>query len=943
MRRLHWLGIALLSAVGLLPYATGCGAGDEDKNQEDAEEEDEGELPGPSRGSAVTLSADDRVAVQVNRDSGTLSVYSLSYKKNGYSKDGKESFLPTITKTTEVDLGGGKDSEPWQVIVSPGGTKAYVVLRKTQEVVRVRGLRSNWPQVDGRVKVGSEPTGIAMTPSGRRLFVSNWVDGTLSEVDASRYWMKVKSTIDLNAALANTKLLGDVYPRPALAHPRSVAVTSNLDNKDDDESVLITEYFGQRTAPLAQDGSNADTSMQGIVYKFNLWDRSVQIIPLKPLADIGFKDVANGTAGCFPNQLQSVTIAGPYAYVSSVCASPKGPLGVFTGPANKACAADAECPGSVAGSCNLTTKKCATNCAADAECGANGGKCVANVCQANVAGVKTTSAPVVSVIDIAKGVELTEATASLNQKFDALYTQKGQADDGTRRFPHMPADIGFVPKPIFKDGHGRPIDETPGGSAYVVANAADTVFKVQYDFGGGSYGSKVVDVGSGDKGAFIDLNPAGIAPEASGKNPVGIAIGYTGRHFALVANDVSRNLTVLDLREQAIAKDGDKHVVLNSTALPEKNSKEDHALKGKRFFNTAMGRWSLKGQGWGACQTCHTDGLSDNVSWFFARGPRQSTSLDGSFSKKNPKDQRIFNWTAIFDEVDDFELNTRGVSGGVGAIVKANSSPPVAADRIDIATLGHAGLSGSSAQAANPANPAQLATPGLLTDWDEVTEYMRGIRSPRAATNIDAYKVSEGAKLFAEGNCAGCHSGDKWTISTRFYEPNVTNTAALSTKAWTAPAGFPTDLLPATASNAFMRFPSTNGNLDQVQCILRPVGTFAIADAKAGVAELRADMKTPAQGNEVDGKGYNPPSLLGVATGAPYLHGGGALTLESLFGAQFKGHHGAFAPGFLDANDPQRAQKIDWLIAYLLSIDTSTPPITIPAAGAKGGDFCVAP
>ena len=87
-------------------------------------------------------------------------------------------------------------------------------------------------------------------------------------------------------------------------------MTSNLDNKDDDESVLVTEYFGQRTAPLAQDGANADTSLNGVVYKLNLWDRSVQVIKLAPVADIGFKDPLNGTAGCFPNQLQSVTIAG---------------------------------------------------------------------------------------------------------------------------------------------------------------------------------------------------------------------------------------------------------------------------------------------------------------------------------------------------------------------------------------------------------------------------------------------------------------------------------------------------------------------------------------------------------------------------------------------------------------------------------------------------------
>ncbi len=102
-------------------------------------------------------------------------------------------------------------------------------------------------------------------------------------------------------------------------------------------------------------------------------------------------------------------------------------------------------------------------------------------------------------------------------------------------------------------------------------------------------------------------------------------------------------------------------------------------------------------------------------------------------------------------------------------------------------------------------------------------------------------------------------------------------------------------------------------------------------------------MKTPAQGNETDGKGFNPPSLLGLGAGAPYLHGGGALTLESLLSARFGSHHGALAPGFLEENDDDRAQKVDWLVQYLLSIDEEKAPLAIPAAGAKGGDFCAAP
>ena len=204
--------------------------------------------------------------------------------------------------------------------------------------------------------------------------------------------------------------------------------------------------------------------------------------------------------------------------------------------------------------------------------------------------------------------------------------------------------------------------------------------------------------------------------------------------------------------------------VTPTTAAPTGNAAL--VVKGRRFFNTGTGRWSLKGQGWGACQSCHTDGLTDNVTWYFARGPRQSTSLDGTFGKDNmgnplsPTDQRILNWSAINDELSDFEGNVRGVSGGVGAIVTTDSvndagaPAPATSDRIDVTTActttcnptnptttacvscangnGNNGLNGSGDQASNPSNPLML-TDGQSaadTEWAAVTAYVAQIARP---------------------------------------------------------------------------------------------------------------------------------------------------------------------------------------------------------------------
>jgi hypothetical protein len=141
-----------------------------------------------------------------------------------------------------------------------------------------------------------------------------------------------------------------------------------------------------------------------------------------------------------------------------------------------------------------------------------------------------------------------------------------------------------------------------------------------------------------------------------------------------------------------------------------------------------------------------------------------------------------------------------------------------------------------------------------------------------------------------------------------------------------------------------MRYNGTaGGDFDQIVCALRPVGTFGVADARVGVAELRRDMTAKAQGDETDGKGYNPPSLLGVQVGAPFFHAGQVRTLEGLLSNRFAAHREALTGGFLAEGTPGRESKLTALVAYLLSIDEDAEPIAIPPVGPSGGDFCKVP
>jgi hypothetical protein len=818
----------------------------------------------------VAITFDDKWAVAANRTAGRVTVFKLDFGG-----------VTPATRTFDVDVGA--DSEPWAVVMGNDDNTAYVILRKDQEVVRIRNLRS-MPTVDSaRARTGSEPTGIAISPTGARLYVANWAEGTITVVNSQS--MAVVRTVDLNGALAATGWLGPKMDgRPGLAHPRSLVVTNDGDGEDSDETLYVTEFFSQQKPGVSGDDSIFDVNRQGVVYPVatGSWEVGTPIT-LAPVVDTGFADSAGRRTGCFPNQLYAAALNSGRLYVTSVCESPRGPT-------------------------------------------------------VNPAGVtanfKTQVHAAIFVIDTQKNTEIPEQGVLLTREFDRMFAGRGLADDASRRIPLIPNDIMFAA--------GTTI-------GYVSGYGSDAVYRIAYKADG-----TLEQVGAMSQ-PFIDLKPAG-GKIPAGELPVGIASANTGASrvsFALAINESTRNLSVLSFGIQST-------VATIPATDPPAGQGEIERNRGRKFFVTGLGRWSLAGQAWNSCESCHPDGMSDNVTWFFARGPRQTTSLDASYDPQNPLRRRVFNWSGIFDEVHDFELNTRGNSGGVGAIVHTPGPPAKASDRIifdgaaavapQLATPTlQAGLNGSSASLM-PAAAAPGAMASALSDWDDIDTYVKSIRSPRAPTNLAAEDVAEGKKLFEANRCAGCHGGSHWTVAQVFYTPGDDNNGVqglLRTTRYTLPVNFPAALNPpaaAGAGRATLRFsastdPAVIGANDQINCVLRDVGTFpatgttGLAATGLQVKEVRQDMTTTAQG----ATGYNIPSLLGMVTGAPYFHAGGARTLEEALGDTFARHRRAFSENFTPS-----ALDIRQLTAFLLSIDEDAAPVAPPSLQQLGfpHDLC---
>ena len=754
-------------------------------------------LPRPNRSTPVQITSDDAVVAMVNQASGSLSLFNTS----GASK----------TRSALVDLGAG--TQPVSVAIHPDDVTAFVVLRKTRQLVKVRGINTTAPTVDAaKATLGSEPTGVALSPSGAIAVVANFGEGTVTFVDT-----------------ASMTVLGTT---PVGGNPRALAITNDGDGDDADETAYVTQFYGTPTAEVS------DTGRTGVVQGLSLASRAVTAtVELAPIATTGF-DVA-----CAPNQLFSIAINNGKAYVTHVCAAPKPPVNPLK-----------------------------------------------NVFSA------------VSVIDLATNTEDTSAVGTTS--LSTLVAAQGQATDSLLGVP-----VG--------------IDFRPGTNvAYVVSQAGDMLQRVHYRGTGGR-----APIILGPDAAFAQI---GLRGTGGIKVPLGVAVAHSA-NFAYVANWAERTLSVVDLAAQSLSGD------IVSEDKPAAGTKEAHELAGLKFFFTGTGRWATRGVS--SCGSCHPDGLSDQMTWSFAAGPRQSIPLDGTYSKVDGADQRVLNWTGIFDELHDFELNTRGTSGGKGAITVGTVPNDTPFDLTAVVSL-----DGGSVLTRNDflsgSTKTVVAGTSAVKDWDEVEAWVKTVRPLAAPTTLDPAAVTAGRALFQSNNCQSCHGGPKWSTPHVPYTPSPEKNGTLG--------GFGmrtedrTAMLPNATLNTDTKklavevgVPLVDGGVgnvgpERVTCAVRIVGTFD----RTNPLETKPDG-TQAQGS----KGFNPPSLLSIAAGAPYFHHGAAKTLTEVFAPQFAAHHQAGNANFLanGGTTPAEQQQIAQLVAFLQSIDATTTPFPIPA----NQDLCV--
>jgi hypothetical protein len=474
-----------------------------------------------------------------------------------------------------------------------------------------------------------------------------------------------------------------------------------------------------------------------------------------------------------------------------------------------------------------------------------------------------------------------------------------------------------------------------------VSAGSDLLVKLNVDANG-----KLSFTGDADTTKYIDLNdpdnPA-TSGENAGKNPQSVAIDSTGT-IAYVANLVSRNVSVIDLGTDSVI------AVTRTAPLPAPGTPAETRLVGAEVFFSSRGNFDsipgtnsfrnrLSSEGWQSCASCHFKGLTDSVIWQFAAGPRKSVPLNSTFNPRNHNQQRLLNYSGIFDEVEDFEANIRNVSGPGNL---PNTTPPQLDPNHglligDDGSLNTAPAVVNSLGKANADRPQVTVTlPGSTVKVPALTamrEWVRfAVRTPNAplsgyggagATPLD---LAEGRKLFSQAGCVNCHGGGNWTASIKDFTSPPAATEIFTER---TPTNFVGNPVGTQYLNRFLReISSFNlGVAGQTNEFLRNIG----APEKAAPAVVNAVLQ-PAQdalgrdyNSDNAGNGFNIPSLLGVFGSPPYLHNGAAESIVSVL--EDKRHWAGLAqvPGVLD--DPAKRALV---AKFVESIDTQTVPFGLP-------------
>jgi len=840
------------------------------------------ELFPQSRSSSIALTSDNTRVVVANRQKSSVSVIRV---RDANGADAEQ-------RLAEVPVG----KEPRFVAISPDDKRAFVTSAVAGTLSAIDLTLAQPALVGTPLEVGVEPRGIAVTPNGTYAFIANH---TVGEVTIVR--------------LTTMQVVGKVRTG---GNPQAIAITNDGDHNDDDERVFVTRLFGELIDPARPDGF--DDAKQGVIDTFTVGaavagNAQVAQLHLAPF-DSGFG--ADRRQFCTKTrEALEVGVNG-----EKVIFFNSGANGVPDAADNNNLANATFCPdvnsddASPGGAIGKVAQKVYPNLLLSA---------LVRGRQLYVPNIGASPEPpvkfnvnvqgLVGVIDRAQGGAGAENPAlSLN-----LNVQVGKEKD-----PLPPDDKNTLDRVFLNDLVAVDADRI-GRNFLFVSRGGNYVLRASLDANGKL---NILDSGTPQKAVRLQ----------TGNMPTGVVMSSDSTR-AYANNELNTSVTALDLANNVVLKRD-----IDSSTPPAPGTQEHRNLVGKLVFFNALGvpdvldtngdgqfdvalrdidplkhRGKASNSGWSSCASCHDDGHSDNVTWIFETGPRQTIPLEGMFTHDVPDvagrllDQRALNWSAVRGSNTDFNANSIGIQGGKGFATETLTGDHTAF------VFNHGPIFGVS------------------DSLDALQEWVTTVRAPIVPQLTNA---SAGRAVFEE-HCASCHGGAKWTKSQTlplFQRQPATNSGLL--------AMFPQNPIGAGFFDAGGVKPfdadvivngpqllSINGSQGSLK-LLDDVGTFTLAGPLEirGAAAVGTKDTTPGvqstQGFAAFGvAGFNSPSLLGLSLSAPYLHDGSAQSLEEV-AARHKittpDGHGGTTTATIGATLTQ--QQLTDLLNFVRTIDDDT-------------------
>jgi DNA-binding beta-propeller fold protein YncE len=804
-------------------------------------------------------------------------------------------------------------------VVNPGGDNVAVISAGSNRIIR-------------RIGVGEEPQSVAVDPNNRYAFVANAADGTVTVIritnanprrfrarrqrtlrtgaepwnivaspDGRRIFVANSSQDSITVMDAVSRTVRRRGRRPRVIQPGIVGHVSlrgsacspdssfhfqprGLAVSRNSRKLFVTSLFSFQRPGFRQVN---DQGRQGIVCRLNINTRSRRIRSYRPADRIAILPRDTGfTADKNLDNVQDPVFAWPNQMQSIVIRGNQAFL---------------------------------PNIAASPE------------------GPQRFNNSTMAFVNVIDGINAGSQSDGSAGRFLNLHLGARTPEQGKKRlFFANPWAIGFT-------------NQRGSGAAYVVSAGSDLLVKVNVSgngtlsFTGGPQTTRYIDLN--------DPNNPATSGDNAGKNPQGIVVNRRGTR-AWVYNFVSRNVSVVDLtNDQVIA-------TIRYADLPAPGSQEEVVAVGAEMFFGSRGFFNpagntsrserLSSEGWQSCSSCHFEGLTDSVVWAFGSGPRKSLPLNASFNPSNRDQQKIFNYSAVNDEVEDFDLNTRNVSGP-GPLVAAqpcSAAPP--GDPTSTFDPNHGLIIGDVDPNLAPcfiaaiptranANRSQMTVtlPGSNVAVPAATamrEWVRlAVRTPDGPftnrslgrSRLNPGAVRAGEQLFNQAGCAACHGTTLFSNSIKDYvsPPAAADIENERTGMFTGnPPPIPYVFKFITNIGSFnLGVPGQGNDLGN------NIGADELTTAGFNNATQQTTPPFDALGRDYNGNGrgngYTIPSLLGIDASPPYYHNGACETLDCvLSNVKHRTSTPAGGPGSRPdalANARDRAR----VVAFLRSLD----------------------